>query len=99
MRGPKLSLVGPGLPERLSVLQGDVRYDEKAKSLSDRIDVFLDATLLEEVATYDVPAGKIVRQRRSYSDGALILDERGVPELETLKGKVEVRWQRGEGAQ
>lgn len=96
MSPPKLTLVDGGLPECLSVLQSDANYDEKAKDLSGRIDVILDGRVLDEVSTYDVGGGFIVRQRRDLH-GKLML-ERGVPVLEVLKGKVEVRWRRDKGA-
>lgn len=97
MAPPSLTAVGAGLPERLSALQSDARYDARAKGLSGRIDVLLDGKVLDEVSTYDVPAGEVMRKQRRR-DGSVILDDRGIPTFELLKGKVEVRWSLDESA-
>lgn len=91
MSASRLDAVDRGLPRRLSVLPSDRHYDDGAKRLSDRIAVVLDGVELEEICSYDVDKGEVVRRRRTGS-GSFILDERGIPTLERLGGHVEVRW-------
>lgn len=87
----RLDAVDSGLPRRLSVLSTDPHYDQAAKRLSDKIAVVLDGVELEEVCSYDVDKGEVVRRRRT-SGGAFILDNQGIPTVERLGGHVEVRW-------
>lgn len=87
--------VDSGLPAKLSARIGDPAYNAKASALSERIDVLLDGNVLPEVTSFDVQRGLVVRHARG-PDGKLRLD-RGAPTFETLRGRVEVRWQRGQG--
>jgi hypothetical protein len=96
MSSVRLDAVDRGLPRRLSTNPEDRSYDEAATRLSDRISIMLDGVELPEVASYDVDKGFITRRIRR--DGAFILDGKGVPAHETLRGSVEVRWiKRDEG--
>lgn len=86
--------VDPGLPRKLSTRPDDKSFDKAAMRLSDRVDVLLDGTILPEVAAWDADKGEVIRRRR-YRDGTLVLGKGGIPEHETLRGLVEVRWRKG----
>lgn len=82
--------VDTGLPMALSAVQGDRHYDPRTVKLSDRIEVLIDGDRLDQICSYDVPAGKVTRNRRDWQ-GRMILHH-GAPVIETLTGTVEVRW-------
>jgi hypothetical protein len=92
MKVVELSQVDEGLPWRLSVIPGTEDYDDEARHrLSGRISVFLNGKELPDVAGWNAEEGVVIRNRR-YKDGRLILADGGVPIVERLKGRVEVRW-------
>ena len=88
--------VDAGLPVRLSCRQGDPHFADRAHGLSERIDIFVNGSRLEHATSYDVEAGEVIRHRRDRN-GDLIL-ENGAPTFETLRGRVEVRWIKGDAA-
>lgn len=89
----RLDAVDAGLPRAISLFQRDRCFDENATRLSDRITVRLDGVELDEVTSYDVDLGKVVRRKRRQ-DGSFILSQ-GEPTYEELGGEVEVRWKAG----
>jgi hypothetical protein len=91
--GAAFAQVDRGIPRKLSTKPGDRFYDaEVIGKLSDKIAVLFNGQELPEVASYDVDEGRVTRRRRR--EGCYVLDEQGVPTLETLRGEVEVRWKR-----
>lgn len=83
--------VDAGLPLCASVRPSDPNFDPQVRGLSERIDVIVDGVTLDDCASWDAKAGWVTRQARS-ARGELILDERGTPTFETLRGAVEIRW-------
>jgi hypothetical protein len=90
----RFAQVDRGVPRRFSACKSDRFFDAQMLTyLSDKgVDVLLDGTVLEEATSWDVDAGTVTRHRR-HADGSLVLQE-GAPTFETLKGEVEVRWQK-----
>ena len=87
---PASARVGAGLPLALSARKGDRHYDPRAQALT--IDVLIDGTVLDQVVSYDIVAGTIVRLQRDESGRAIV--RRGQLVDEVLHGQVEVRWTR-----
>lgn len=87
----EFELVDAGLPRKASCCRGDSDYSPKIARLSDRINIFVNGTLLGEATAWNVDKGYVDRFYRN-SFGTLVTDERGRAMVERVNGLVEVRW-------
>lgn len=58
---------------------------------SDSYDFFLNGQPVEDVLTADDEGGEITFLSRHWSTGELVMDREGNPEVQTAKGKIEIR--------
>lgn len=87
----EFELVDAGLPRKASCCRGDSDYSPKIARLSDRINIYVNGSLLGEATAWNVDKGYVDRFYRN-AHGVLVTDERGLPMTERVCGVVEVRW-------